>query len=197
MTEQRLSLLPFYAGWGRYQQRLVAAIAPLSAEQLALRTTPRHWSIGMYVTHIVANRAWWFHARMGAGSDELTSLELWALGVCEAGVDPGHTVAELVAGLEKTWHMIEETLSRLTPADLEQVVPPLDQAERARHANLVEPALQPYAQMWLDATALSGEVRPAVSLQSIIWGVLEHDIHHGSEISTTLGVHGLPVVELD
>ena len=70
MTEQQLSLLPFYAGWGSYQQRLVAAIAPLTAEQLALRTTPRHWSIGMYVTHIVANRAWWFHARMGEGSDE-------------------------------------------------------------------------------------------------------------------------------
>ncbi len=197
MTEQRLSLLPFYVGWGRYQQRLVAAIAPLTVEQLALRTTPQHWSIGMYATHIVANRAWWFHARMGEGSDELTALELWALGVCEADVDPGHTAAELVAGLEKTWHMIEETLSRLTPADLEQVVPPLDQAERVRHANLVEPALQPYAQMWLEATRLAGEVRPAVSLQSIIWGVLEHDIHHGSEISTTLGVHGLPVVELD
>ena len=68
MTEQQLSLLPFYAGWGRYQQRLVAAIAPLTAEQLALRLTPQHWSIGMYVTHIVANRAWWFHARMGEGA---------------------------------------------------------------------------------------------------------------------------------
>jgi len=197
MAEQQLSILPFYAGWGIYTQLLVAALAPLTREQLALRLTPHHWSIGMYATHIVANRAWWFHARMGEGSDDLTPLELWALGVCEADVDPLHSAAELVAGLEKTWQMIEETLSRLTPADLEQVVPPLDQAERARHANLVEPALQPYAQMWLDATALSGEVRPAVSLQSIIWGVLEHDIHHGSEISTTLGMHGLPVVELD
>jgi hypothetical protein len=27
MTEQQLSLLPFYAGWGRYERRLVAAIA--------------------------------------------------------------------------------------------------------------------------------------------------------------------------
>ena len=51
--------------------------------------------------------------------------------------------------------------------------------------------------MWLEAARRDGVVRPAVSLQSIIWGVLEHDIHHGSEISTTLGVHGLPVVELD
>jgi len=197
MTEHQLSLLPFYAGWGRYTQRLVAAIAPLTGEQLALRNTPQHWSIGMYVTHIVANRAWWFHARMGEGSDDLTSLELWALGVCEADVDPCHPAAELVAGLEKTWQMIQKTLARLTPADLEQVVPPLSEAERVRHAKLVEPALQPFAQMWVDRAALSGEVRPAVSLQRIIWGVLEHDIHHGSEISTILGVHGLPVLELD
>jgi uncharacterized damage-inducible protein DinB len=197
MTERQLSLLPFYAGWGIYNQRLVAAIAPLTGEQFALRTTPRHWSIGMYVTHIVANRAWWFHARMGEGSDDLTSLDLWALGVCEADVDPGHTAAELVAGLERTWQLIGETLARLTPAELERLVPPLSQEDRVRHANLVEPALQPYAQMWLEASRLAGDVRPAVSLQSIIWGVLEHDIHHGSEISTTLGIHGLPVVELD
>ena len=197
MTEHQLSLLPFYAGWGIYQQRLVAAIAHLTREQLALRTTPQHWSIGMYATHIVANRAWWFHARMGEGGDDLTPLELWALGVCEGDVDPFHPAAELVAGLEKTWQLIEKTLARLTPVDLEQVFPPLYEAERARHAKLVGPALQPYAQIWLDATARSGEVRPAVSLQSIIWGVLEHDIHHGSEISTTLGMHGLPVVELD
>ncbi len=197
MTEHQLSLLPFYTGWGRYTQRLVAAIAPLTVEQLALRNTPQNWSIGMYATHIVANRAWWFHARMGEGSDDLTSLDLWALGVCEADVDPCHTAAKLVAGLEKTWQLIEQTLARLTPADLEQVFPPLSEAERVRHANLVEPALQPYAQMWVERARLAGEVRPAVSLQRIIWGVLEHDIHHGSEISTILGVHGLPVVELE
>lgn len=197
MTGQQQSLLPFYAGWGRYQERLVAAIAPLTVEQLALRTTPRHWTIGMYATHIVANRAWWFHARMGEGGDDLTTYDLWALGVCEAHVDPGHTAAELVAGLEKTWRMIEDALARLTPADLTRFVPPLDDAGRARHAQKVAPALQPYAQMWLDRSRQAGVVRPAVSIQSIIWGVLEHDIHHGSEISTTLGMHGLPVVELD
>ncbi|HZU67640.1 MAG TPA: DinB family protein [Ktedonobacteraceae bacterium] len=198
MTEEhQLSLFPFYSGWGIYQQRLVAAIAPLTGEQLALRLTPQHWSIGMYVTHIVANRAWWFHARMGEGGDDLTSLELWALGVCEADVDPCHPAAELVAGLEKTWQMIQQALARLIPADLEQVYPPLDEAERVRHAKQVEPALQPYARMWLERERLAGEVKPTRSRQWIIWHVLEHDIHHGSEISTTLGVYGLPVVELD
>ena len=197
MTENRFSLLPFYAGWGIYNQRLVAAIAPLTSEHLALRITPQHWSIGMYATHIVANRAWWFHARMGEGSDDLTSLELWALGVAEADVDPLHTAAELVAGLGKTWQMIETALARLTHADLAQTFPPLSEEERERHAEHVAPALQPYAKMWLDAARLSREVSPPRSRQWIIWGVLEHDIHHGSEISTTLGVHGLPVVEMD
>ena len=197
MTGHQLSLLPFYAGWGTYNQCLIAAIAPLTSGQLALRITPQHWSIGMYVTHIIANRAWFFHARMGEGSEDLTPYELWALGVCEADVDPLHSAAELVVGLEKTWQMIEQTLTRLTHADLFEVFPPLDQAERVRHAKLVEPAFQPFAQMWLDAAARSGELRPAVSRQQIIWGVLEHDIHHGSEISTTLGVHGLSVIELD
>ncbi len=194
---QQSSLLPYYAGWGRYNQILVAAIAPLTVEQLALRTTSRHWSIGMYLTHIVANRAWWFHVRMGEGGDDMTSLELWALGVCEADIDPHHTAAELVDGLERTWRMIEQTLSRLTSADLARVVPPVDDATRVRHAQLVEPALQPYAQMWIDGARQNNDVRPAVSLQQIIWHVLEHDIHHGSEISTTLGIHGLPVVDLD
>ena len=197
MTEQQLSLLPFYAGWGRYQRRLVAAIAPLTVEQLALRATPRHWTIGMYATHIVANRAWWFHARMGAGGDELTPYELWALGVAEADVDPGHPAATLVAGLETTGRGIEATPARLSPADLGRLVPPLDEAGRERHARMVEPALRPYARMWLEAARRDGVVRPAVSIESIIWGILEHDIHHGSEIATTLGVHGLPVVDLD
>lgn len=194
---QQSSLLPYYAGWGRYNQILGTAIAPLTVEQLALRTTPRHWSIGMYLTHIIANRAWWFHVRMGEGGDDMTSLELWALGVCEADIDPHHTAAELVDGLERTWRMIEQTLSRLTSADLARVVPPVDDATRVQHARMVEPALQPYAQMWIDGARQNNDVRPAVSLQWIIWHVLEHDIHHGSEISTTLGIHGLPVVNLD
>ena len=197
MAGDRSSLLPFYSGWGTYNDRLIAAIAPLTHEQLALRTTPAHWSIGMYVTHLVGNRAWWFHARMGEGSADMTPLELWGLGVAEADVDPGHPAAVLVSGLESTWRMIEGTLRRLTPDDLDERFAPLTEADRIHHASLVEPALQPYAQRWLDASRQVDEPPPPRSRQWIIWGVLEHDIHHGSEISTTLGVHGLPVLDLD
>ncbi len=197
MTEHQLSLAPFYAGWDVYQQHLVAAIAPLTAEQLALRSSPQNWSVGMIVTHIVAGRAWWFHMRMGEGSADLASLELWDLGICEGGEDPLHSAAELVAGLERTWQMIQNALAHLTPADLEQVFPHPDEVVLLRHAKLVEPALQQFAQAWLDAAHLAGGDRPARSRQWIIWHVLEHDIHHGGELSSILGAHGLAAVDLE
>jgi hypothetical protein len=43
--------------------------------------------------------------------------------------------------------MIEQALARLTPADLLELFPPLTQAERVRHAKLVEPALQSYSRL--------------------------------------------------
>jgi uncharacterized damage-inducible protein DinB len=162
MTEYQLSLSPFYKGWDVYQQRLVAAIAPLTAEQLALRGSPHHWSVGMIAEHIVATRAWWFHARMGEGGAEIASLESWD----ENEEAPLRPAAELVAGLERTWQLIQDALARWTPADLEQVFPPYD------------------------------EESPARSRQYIIWHVLEHDIHHGGELSSILGAHGLAAVDL-
>ena len=162
MTEQQLSLAPFYAGWDVYQQRLVTAIAPLTAEQLALRSSPQNWSVGMLVTHIVSTRVWWFHTRMGEGSADLAPLALWD----ENEEEPLRPTAELVVGLERTWQMIQDALARWTPADLEQVFPPYGEGSFAR------------------------------SRQYIIWHVLEHDIHHGGELSAILGAHGLPAVDL-
>src|SRR2546430_7954063 len=164
MTKHQLSLAPFYKGWDVYQQRLVAAIAPLTAEQLALSSSLQNRSVGMLVTHIVSARAWWFHTLMGEGESgaDLAHLGLWD----ENEEEPLRPVAELVAGLERTWQMIQDALAHLTPADLEQVFPPYS------------------------------EESPARSRQWIIWHVLEHDIHHGGELSSILGAHGLASVDL-
>ena len=172
--EYQRSLSPFYAGWDVYQQRLVAAIAPLTSEQLALRSSPHTWSVGMIATHIVSSRVWWFHMRMGEGKAELAALkaELVALGVWEEAWEkegqPMRSAAELVRGLEMSWQMIQDALARWTPADLEQVFP------------------HPY-----------NEESPARSRQWSIWHVLEHDIHHGGELSSILGAHGLAAVDLE
>ncbi len=127
MTEQQLSLSIFYKGWDVYQHQLVKAIAPLTPEQLALRSSPQNWSVGMLAAHIVATRVWWFQTRMSEGSADLAPLETWDQN--EAPVRPA---AELVEGLEKTWIMIQDALDRWTPADLDTIFPSIGEGTVAR-----------------------------------------------------------------
>ena len=75
--------------------------------------------------------------------------------------------AELVSGLESTWQMIQIALARWTPADLEDV--------------------------FVDG---EGEQAPHLTRQSIIWSTIKHDLHHGGEISLTLGVHHVEALYL-
>jgi uncharacterized damage-inducible protein DinB len=162
MTEQTLPLITFYKGWETYQKSLVETIAPLSPEQLALPASSHHWSIGMIAQHIVANRVWWFQVWMGEGSPDLASITHWD--PADKEEQPTLSSAELVAGLQATWHMIADALARWTPADLEHNFssPPLLSEEEQR---------------------IFGER----TRQWIIWHVLEHEIHHGGELSLALG----------
>jgi uncharacterized damage-inducible protein DinB len=167
MTDYQLSLTPFYKGWDVYQQLLVQAITPLTPDQLALRSAPHMWSIGQLVTHMVATRVGWFHMWMSEGSPDIAQLAAW-----DENEEPSRAAVELVAGLEMTWQMIQQALARWTPADLEQTFqnPYLSEAER--------------------------KAKPARSRQWIIWHVLEHDLHHGGEVSQALGMHGLVGLDL-
>lgn len=81
---------------------------------------------------------------------------------------PERNGAELVRGLEDTWAFIESRLQRWTPADCAQTFPDEDE---------------------------SGEVWQ-VSRSWVIYHVLEHDLHHGSEVSLVLGMNGLQPIEI-
>ncbi len=158
MTEQPLPLITFYKGWETYQQSLVETIAPLSSEQLALPASSHHWTIGMVAQHIVANRFWWFQVWMSEGSPNLAPIAYWDS--ADEEERPALEAASLVAGLESTWGMIAQALARWTPADLGHVFPP--------PASLRE-----------EERSIFGER----TLQWIVWHVLEHEIHHGGELS--------------
>lgn len=167
MTQQTLPLITFYQGWENYQHRLVTMIAPLSSAQLAAPVASHHWTIRRLIQHLVADRVWWFQGWLGVGSPELAPLMHWNPGDAE---EPSALEgAELVAGLESTWGMIEEVLATFTAADLGRVFsPPAFLSEEEQKA--------------------FGET----SLQWMVWHVHEHEIHHGGELSLALGGLGLP-----
>src|SRR5438445_8815136 len=76
----------------------------------------------------ISARAWWFHTRMGEGSADLAPLGSWD----ENEEEPLRPVAELVAGLERTWQVIKDGLAGWTRADLEQVFPQYGEESPAR-----------------------------------------------------------------
>jgi uncharacterized damage-inducible protein DinB len=162
MAETLTNVAPFYRGWDAYQDLFIAAIAPLSDEQLALRAAPHLRSIGEIVTHMITCRVRWFHQLMGEGGEDIAPLAAW-----DRPGQPARHAAELVSGLETTLRFVQECLARWTPTDLDYVFTGTYQGEDY-----------------------------ALSRQWVIWHVIEHDLHHGGEVSLTLGMHGLRAPDL-
>jgi len=156
------SLAPFYRGWEDYQRLLIAALAPLTPEQLALYASPGQRPIWLIAAHISGTRIGWFQ-RMGEGNDDVAPLDLW-----DADGAPPRSAAELVDGLERSWALIAECLDRWTPADLDTAF----SYQRDNGATITR------------------------TRQWIIWHVIEHDLHHGGELSLTIGNHGLSAPDL-
>ena len=80
---------------------------------------------------------------------------------------PARSAVELARGLDETWAFIEARLQRWTPDDCAKTFP--DEAD--------------------------GEVYE-VSRSWVIYHMMEHDLHHGGEISLILGMNGLPALDL-
>ena len=81
---------------------------------------------------------------------------------------PDLSAAELVHGLQATWQVIQDTLNQWTIADLAAIVHDTDD---------------------------NGEEH-TLTRQWVIWHLIEHDMHHGGELSFTLGMHGLPGIQI-
>ena len=80
---------------------------------------------------------------------------------------PERSGVELVRGLDETWAFIESRLQRWTPADCAKTFP----------------------DEWDGQTY-------EVSRSWVIYHVIEHDLHHGSEVSLILGLNGLQPLDI-
>jgi len=145
-------------GWKDYQEQLVVVLRPLTPEQLAIRVAPQLRSVGEIATHIIMGRASWFSDILKEGNDEIAAIAQW-----DNQEQPVRQVAELVHGLEATWNLMEDALSRWTTTEL------------------AAPIVLP----WLP--------EHPITRAFVLWHLLEHDLHHGGELTHTLGMHGLVV----
>jgi uncharacterized damage-inducible protein DinB len=176
MAEDNFTLMTFYSSWKAYQNRLEAALAPLTAEQLALRAAPGLRSIGENALHIIGCRVFWLIQALGEdGGEAMKAYARWNEVALEAPYATWSEVglaldarapsgAELARGLDRTWQFMADCLARWSPADMQQTFSDEEDDNS-------------------DGTG--------VSRAWVIWHVLEHDLHHGGEISLTLGMHGL------
>jgi uncharacterized damage-inducible protein DinB len=97
---------------------------------------------------------------------EVGDEDFATLGSWDHGNEPTLGAAQLIYGLETTWRVMQETLADWTPADL------------------------------LYAYKDESNEPETFTRQWVIWHLIEHDLHHGGEVSLTLGMHGLQAPDL-
>jgi uncharacterized damage-inducible protein DinB len=161
MAEPSSMLATLYQGWQDHSSKLIQAITPLSAEQLALRAAPHLRPIGELAEHIIGGRVHWMYGMLGESNDELAKLI--------TGMDADQSAlsaAELVSGLNVTRALIDDRLAHWNAADLAQTI-----------------------------TVVRRETERSFTRQWVIWHLIEHDLHHGGELSFSLGIHHLAALD--
>jgi uncharacterized damage-inducible protein DinB len=171
------ALQTIFEGWANYQQLLLTSIRGLTPEQLGLRTSPGLWTVWQLASHMAGSRAYWFHDVLGEGDPALRDMFRVAsttvpdLPLEDAGWedDESHPrgAAEIVYALERTWALVDDCLKRWTSEDLA---------------------------VGFTRTRPSGT--RTSTRQWVVWHLIEHDLHHGGEISLILGTHGVPALDL-
>src|SRR3712207_1158395 len=112
MNEQRNITATIFEGWRTYQSLLITAIAPLSAEQLALSTAAGVRTIDDIVRHMIGARGRWFNSLMGEGGQVMADLSTW-----DRPGSPPRMAADLVQGLDTTWQIMHDAIARWSPED--------------------------------------------------------------------------------
>ena len=167
MSNTTSGLDTFYEGWANYQGLVLDALRDLAAEQLGLRTAPHQWAVWQLAGHVAGSRAYWFHDVLGEGDPATRDLFRVA----------STTVPDLPledAGWEddedhprSAVEIVEACLRRWTTDDLAV------EFTRERHSGT-----ETFTRQW------------------VIWHLVEHDLHHGGEISQILGSHSAPALDL-
>lgn len=157
-----------FEGWRTHQAMVIDALRELTPEQVAFRTAPNQWAIWQLAAHVAGSRAYWFHDQLGEGDAAVRDLFRMTR----------TTVPDLP--LEHAGWEDDEDHPR-TAAELVDGL--------TKTWELVDACLQRWTPADLAAT-VQGPTRTH-DRGWVVYHVLEHDIHHGGEISQILGSNGL------
>jgi uncharacterized damage-inducible protein DinB len=162
-----VSIRRFYDRWPQYNRRLREVVAPMTPEQLAIRPSQDRWPIWATVGHTVSARVYWLNGVIGEPGAETTPWPNPDGYGWEDDLDHPRTAEELVGAIDTTWTVLDGCLDRWTLDMLD------DQIERS-HA----------------------DQRQVHSRSSILQRLLTHEAYHCGELSQTLGINGLPQIDL-
>jgi uncharacterized damage-inducible protein DinB len=163
-----VSIRPFYDRWPTYNQRLVEVVRSMSAEQLAVRPAPDRWPVWATVGHTAGGRVYWLCGVLGEPGAETTPFTEPLSGVgWEDDEDTPRGAEELVRALETTWRIVDRCLDRWTPTMLAETFSREYDGEQQAHTRA-----------------------------SVLQRLFSHDAYHCGELSQTLGIHGLPQIDL-
>jgi uncharacterized damage-inducible protein DinB len=157
----------FYDPWDVYNERIVEVVRDLTSEQLALKPGPDRWPIWATVGHTAGARVYWLCGVFAEPGAETTPFpEANGFG-WEDDLDHPRTASELVEALESSWRLIAGCLERWTPKLLFEDFPPQ-----------------------------AGKKTQIHTRQAVLVRLFSHDSYHCGELSQTLGIHGLPQIDL-
>lgn len=160
------TIAPFYEGWHLLNGSLVAAVAPLSAEQLALPVGAPTWPVWASAAHLAGARVYWLCQVFGEpGADTTPFTDAGGFG-WEDDLATPRSADELASALRSSWSIVERCLATWTPEMLPEA------ARRTRDGNV-----------------------QIHTRQSVLLRLITHDAFHAGEISLTLGSNGLGSIE--
>ena len=157
----------FYDRWPQYNRRLTEIVGAMSDEHLAIRPAPERDPIWATVGHTAAARTYWLCAIVGEPGADTTPWPRPDSAGWEDDLSHPRTATELVWALDSTWAVVDDVLDHWTPEMLDQTI------ER-RYGDTVQ----------------------RHSRASILQRLLTHEAYHCGELSQTLGIHGLPQIDL-
>ena len=156
-----------YDMWPQYNRRLREIVGAMTDEQLATRPAPDVWPIWATVGHDAGTRVYWLCDVVGEPGAETTPFGAGAQEGWEDDLDHPRGADELADALDSTWRLVERCLDSWTPEML---------ADEIRRD-------------------YNGQIQ-LHTRGSIIQRLFSHDAYHCGELSQTLGIHGLPQIDL-